>query len=59
MPQWYDATSLRHCLVYTLTNESTNKYILFGPDLSKFKSFDNMEDLVSYATSNNLTLQFK
>ena len=59
MPQWYDATELKRCLVYTLANEGTTKYILFGPDLSKFKSFDNVEDLVNYATSNNLTLQFK
>jgi len=59
MPQWYDTTKLKYCVVYTLTKDGTTRYILFGPDLTKFNRFDNVDDLIDYATSNNLTLQFK
>lgn len=59
MPQWYDTTKLNYCVVYTLTENGSTKYILFGPDLSKFKRFDNVDDLIYYATSNNLTLRFR
>ena len=39
--------------------DGIKQYILFGPDLSKFKQFNNGQELADYATSNNLTLQFK
>lgn len=59
MSQWYDTTKLNHCIVYSFTKDGTQKYILFGPDLSKFKQFNDGQELADYATSHNLTLQFK
>ena len=59
MSQWYDTTKLNHCIVYSFIKDGTQKYILFGPDLSKFKQFNDGQELANYATSHNLTLQFK
>ena len=59
MRSQYDATKLNHCIVYSFIKDGTQKYILFGPDLSKFKQFNDGQELANYATSHNLTLQFK
>jgi hypothetical protein len=57
--QKYDTNNLNHCIVYTFMKEGLKQYILFGPDLSKFKQFDDGQELADYATSNSLILQFK
>lgn len=59
MAQRYDTTKLNNCVVYTFIKDGNKKYILFGPDLSKFKQFDNGQELADYATVHNLTLQFR
>lgn len=59
MLQWHDTTKLNHCIVYTFIKNDIKQYILFGPDLSKFKQFNDGQELANYATSNNLILQFK
>ena len=59
MPQWDDVTTLNHCIVYTFMKDRTKQYLLFGPDLSKFKQFNDGQELADYATTHNLVLQFK
>lgn len=62
MKAWYNIENLNRCIVYTFfdkDNSSTAKYIMFGPDLSKFKKFDNLESVSDYATRNNLIIEFK
>ena len=59
MPQWHNVTELNHCIVYTFMKDEVKQYLLFGPDLSKFKQFNDGQELADYATSNNLILQFK
>jgi len=59
MSQWYDVAKLNHCVVYTFIKDGTKQYLLFGPDLSKFKQFADGQQLANYATTHNLILQFK
>ena len=59
MSQWYDTTELNHCIVYTFMKDEIKQYLLFGPDLSKFKQFNDGQELANYATTHNLILQFK
>jgi len=59
MSQWYDTTQLNHCIVYTFMKDGINQYLLFGPDLSKFKQFNDGQEIANYATTHNLILQFK
>jgi hypothetical protein len=39
--------------------DEIKQYLLFGPDLSKFKQFNDGQELANYATTHNLILQFK
>jgi hypothetical protein len=59
MSQWHDVTKMNDCVVYTFMKDGIKQYILFGPDLSKFKQFNDGQELADYATTHNLILQFK
>jgi len=59
MRSQYDTTKLNHCIVYTFMKGGVRKYLLFGPDLSKFRQFNDGQELADYATTHNLILQFK
>ena len=59
MAQRHNVTELNHCIVYTFIKDGIKQYVLFGPDLSKFKQFNDGQELADYATSNSLILQFK
>jgi hypothetical protein len=59
MRSQYNVTELNHCIVYTFMKDGIKQYILFGPDLSKFKQFNDGQELANYATFHNLILQFK
>jgi hypothetical protein len=40
--------------IYTFIKDGIKQYVLFGPDLSKFKQFNDGQELADYATANNL-----
>jgi hypothetical protein len=59
MRTWFDTGSLKKCPVYKINFNNSIKFIVFGPDLSKFKQFSEMQDLLDYAALHSLTLDFK
>ena len=57
---WYNVTNLKKCTVYLDQSlNSTNKFIMFGPDYFHFKRFHSLEALNIYAEQHNLQLTFK
>ena len=54
--QWYRTDSLNKCIAYKTGNGT---YIMFGPDLSKFKTFANLEQLMQYSETHGLFIVFK
>jgi hypothetical protein len=59
MRAWFDVATLNKCPVYKIDSNNSVKFILFGPDLSKFKEFSQIQDLIDYAALHSLTLDFK
>ena len=58
MRSWYDVTKLKKCPVFSISENRTG-FIMFGPDLSTFKQFSNLESLLAYAEQHSLILDFK
>lgn len=61
MPARYDVLDIRKCPVYKIepNNNNSAKYIMFGPDLSSFKQFADINSLLAYASEKNFILDFK
>lgn len=61
MKAWFDVGSLKRCPVYKIDSEDSNssKFILFGPDLAKFKQFYSLQELIDYSNLHGLELDFK
>jgi hypothetical protein len=61
MPARYDVSQIKKCPVYRIdSNDNTSvKYIMFGPDLSSFKQFTDINSLFAYASEKNFILDFK
>jgi hypothetical protein len=54
--QWYKVETFNKCIAYKVND---NSYIMFGPDLSKFKTFATLELLLKYSEDNGLFIVFK
>jgi len=61
MRSWFNIGDLKKCPVYKIDSKDSNssKFILFGPDLAKFKQFYSLQELVDYSVLHGLTLDFK
>lgn len=54
--QWYHTDKLNKCIAY---KTNSGAYIMFGPDLSKFKTFSNLDKLMEYSEIHGLFIVFK